>query len=233
MPQPLPAITPATSIAEVISAMEMIAKSLPENDGLACFNRMYLEVTQLIGARVDARFFADPAFIDRLDVTFANLYFDAVSAAGHPGTVPLAWQPLIDQRADPGIEPIQFALAGMNAHISHDLPLAVVDTCATLGSPPAAGDHHADYQKVDGLLDAQEESVRRSFENAAELAADRHLSAVANLVANWSINDARDVAWANALVLWELRNQSVIRQTMQDALAATVALSSRMLLVAV
>jgi hypothetical protein len=213
--------------------MEMIAGSLPENDGLACFNRMYLEVTQLIGARVDAQFFADPAFINRLDVTFANLYFDAVSAAGHPGTVPLAWQPLIDQRANPGIEPIQFALAGMNAHISHDLPLAVVDTCAALGSPPAAGDHHADYQKVDGLLGAQEESVRRSFENAAELAADRHLSLVANLVANWSINDARDVAWANALVLWELRNQSMVRQTLQDALAATVAAGSRLLLVAV
>jgi hypothetical protein len=70
-----------------------------------------------------------------------------------------------------------------------------VETCAALGSPPTAGDHHADYQKVDSLLDAEEESVRQSFENAAELAADRHLSAVASLVANWSINDARDVAW--------------------------------------
>jgi hypothetical protein len=213
--------------------METIAASLPENDGLACFNRMYLEVTQLINARLDLQFFADPAFMSTLDVTFANLYFDAVNAAATAAAVPLAWQPLVDQRACPGIEPLQFALAGMNAHISHDLPLAVVDTCAALGSPPTAGDHHADFQKVDSLLDAEEESVRRSFENAAELAADRRLSAVANLVANWSINDARDVAWANALVLWELRNQPAVAQTLRDALAATVALSSRMLLVAV
>lgn len=233
MSQPPAAITPATSIAEAISAMEMIAASLPEDDGLACFNRMYLDVTQLIDAKLDAQFFADPTFINTLDVTFANLYFDAVNAAGRPATVPLAWQPLIDQRASPGIEPVQFALAGMNAHISHDLPLAVVDTCAALGSPPTAGDHYADYQKVDTLLDAEEESVRRSFENAAELAADRHLSAVASLVANWSINDARDLAWANALVQWELRNQPTVAQALQDALAATVALSSRMLLVAV
>ena len=233
MSQPPTTVTPATSIAEVISAMEMIAASLPENDGLACFNRMYLEVTQLIDAKLDVQFFADPIFINKLDVTFANLYFDAVNAAAQSATVPLAWQPLIDKRASPGIEPIQFALAGMNAHISHDLPLAVVDTCAALGSPPAAGGHHADYQKVDSLLDAEEESVRRSFESTAELAADRHLSAVANLVANWSINDARDVAWTNALVLWELRSQPTVAQTLQEALAATVALSSRMLLVAV
>jgi hypothetical protein len=213
--------------------MEMIAASLPENDGLACFNRMYLEVTQLVDAKLDAQFFADPAFMNTLDVTFANLYFDAVNAAARPAAQPLAWQPLIGQRASPGIEPVQFALAGMNAHISHDLPLAVVDTCAALGSPPASGGHHADYQKVDSLLDALEESVRRSFEDAAELAADRHLSAVANLIASWSINHARDVAWANALVLWELRDQPTVAQTLQDALAATVALSSRMLLVAV
>lgn len=233
MPQPPATVTPATSIAEVISAMEMIAASLPENDGLACFNRMYLEVTQLIDARLDAQFFADPTFMNTLDVTFANLYFDAVNAATQPATVPRAWQPLISQRGSPGIEPIQFALAGMNAHISHDLPLAVVATCAALDNPPDAGCHHADYEKVDSLLDAEEESVRRSFENAAELAADRHLSAVASLVANWTINDARDVAWTNALVLWELRNQPMAAQALQDALAAMVALSSRMLLVAV
>ena len=30
---------------------------------------------------------------------------------------------------DPRIAPIQFALAGMNAHINHDLPLALVSIC--------------------------------------------------------------------------------------------------------
>jgi len=38
-----------------------------------------------------------------------------------------------------GIEPIQFALAGMNAHINHDLPVAIVSTCTELASSPAAG----------------------------------------------------------------------------------------------
>jgi hypothetical protein len=49
-----------------------------------------------------------------------------------------------------------------------DLPMAVVSTCMALATPPDAGTHYADYQKVDQLLDAAEQSVRQSFENSAE-----------------------------------------------------------------
>ncbi len=87
-----------------------------------------------------------------------------VDAADDPAAAPLAWRPLLEQRAQPGIEPIQFALAGMNAHINHDLPLAVTGTCTALATSPSAGAHQADYQKVDQLLDAAEQSVRESFE---------------------------------------------------------------------
>jgi hypothetical protein len=168
-----------------------------------------------------------------LDVAFANLYFTAAGAAGDPAAVPLAWRPLIEQRAAAGIEPIQFALAGMNAHINHDLPLAVVSTCTELATAPAAGAHLADYQKVDQLLDAAEQSVRQSFESAPELAVDHHLQAVSNLVASWTINSARDLAWNNSLLLWELRDIPLARQLFLDSLAATAATASRLLLVAV
>ena len=85
---------------------------------------------------------------------FANIYFAAVNAlSGLSSDWPVAWQPLLATRGNPGIEPIQFALAGMNAHINHDLPMAVVTTCAELATAPGDGTHHADYQKVDALLD--------------------------------------------------------------------------------
>jgi hypothetical protein len=228
-------VTPAsvTSIAEAIARMEAIGAGVPAADGLGCFNRMYLEVTQQVDSQLKAGFFADPAFLTQLDITFANLYFEAVEAADHPLAVPLAWRPLVERRAEPGIEPIQFALAGMNAHINHDLPLAVTGTCAALATSPAAGTHLADYQKVDRLLDAAEQSVRQSFESAPELAVDRHLQAVCDLVGSWSINSARDVAWNNSLLLWDVRENPAARGLLCDSLAATTALASRMLLVAV
>ncbi|MGO9054944.1 MAG: DUF5995 family protein, partial [Streptosporangiaceae bacterium] len=59
------------------------------------------------------------------------------------------------------------------------------------------------------------------------------LQAVSNLVASWTINSARDLAWNNSLLLWELRDIPLARQLFLDSLAATAATASRLLLVAV
>jgi hypothetical protein len=224
---------PVVSVAEAITRMEAIEASLPAADGLACFNRMYLDVTKQVNSQLSQGFFADPAFMTQLDVDFANLYFAAADVAADPRAVPLAWRPLVERRAVPGIEPIQFALAGMNAHINHDLPLAMDSTCAALATAPGAGPHLTDYQKVDQLLDAAEQSIRQSFESAPELAVDRHLSAVCDLAANWTINSARDMAWNNCLLLWAVREDPVMRGLFLDTLAASTALAGRMLLVSV
>ncbi len=213
--------------------MQAIEQALPSGDGLACFDRMYLEVTQSIASHLSQGFFADPQFMTQLDVNFANLYLVAAACADQPAEAPTAWRPLLERRSVPGIEPIQFALAGMNTHINHDLPLAVVTTCTDLAIPPDTGTVHADYQKVDQLLDAAEESIRRSFECDVELAVDRHLQAVANLVATWTINDARDLAWSNALLLWELRHAGIARDLFLDGLTTATELATRTLLVEV
>lgn len=224
---------PVTSIAEAMARMQVIENTTSADDGLACFNRMYIEVTRELDSELGQGTFADPAFMTELDVAFANLYFAAVDAAGSNSAVPLAWRPLLERRGDTGIEPIQFALAGMNAHINHDLPLALVAACTDLATVPTAGTHLADYHKVDALLDAAEQSVRQSFESAPELAIDRHLQAVDDLVCGWSINAARDLAWGNSLLLWQLRDDSSARGLFLDSLAASVGLASRLLLVAV
>ena len=225
--------TPVVSVAEAIARMEAIEAALPASDGLACFNRIYLDVTRQVNSQLGQGAFADPAFLTQIDVAFANLFFAAADSAGDPATAPPAWRPLVERRATAGIEPVQFALAGMNAHINHDLPLAIVSACTALGTAPDADPHPADYQKVGQLLDAAEESIRQSFESAPELAVDRHLSAVADLIGNWSINSARDVAWNNSLLLWAIRDDPVPRDLFLGTLTSSTVLASRMLLVAV
>ena len=124
----------ATSIDDVLERMAAIDAALPTADGVAYFNRMYWQVTRLVDAAIDASTFEAGEFLARLDVHFANLYFAAYAAdlAGTP--VSPAWSPLFEARAREHTHPLQFALAGMNAHISHDLPHAVVDTCVELGA---------------------------------------------------------------------------------------------------
>jgi len=231
VPPPAP---PSTTIDDAIARMRSIDAALPPGDGVACFNRMYLEVTVGVGQLVQQNTIADPAWVTKLDVVFANLYFAAVdSLSGPSSSQPTAWRPLLDARGNRDIEPIQFALAGMNVHINHDLPLAVVKTCAELNSAPTDGKHHDDYQAVDKLLDASEQSVRESFEPADLQSADRHVAAVTNLVCNWSINEARDVAWDTALALWAVRDHDFATKLLTGSLARLVAMGTQALLVAV
>jgi hypothetical protein len=46
-------------------------------------------------------------------------------------------------------------------------------------------------------------------------------------------NSARDLAWQNSLLLWELRDIPLARELFLDSLAAGTAAASRLLLVAV
>lgn len=226
-----PSGPPVTSVAEAISRMKDIDASLPAGDGIACFNRMYLEVTQQVDDRISQGYFADPAFMSSFDTSFANIYFAAVDMlVKEPTEVPAAWQPLFDARSKADIYPIQFALAGMNAHINHDLPIALVDTCTRLDTAPDDGTHHADYQKVDVLLDAAEQSIRQSFESSVVLDVDRHAQSVLDLIGNWSINSARDVAWDTALALWQCKNVATVEDLLMNSVARTVAMASRCLL---
>jgi hypothetical protein len=225
---------PVDPIGAVLARLEAIDTELPAADGVACFNRMYLEVTRAVGQQVQQGFFCDPDFVAQLDAVFAGMYFQAADAmAGPLSSVPVAWRPLVAARGMSGIEPVQYALAGMNAHINHDLPQAVLATCTELNTAPTDGTHHDDYQKIDKLLDAAEQSVRESFEPSDLRVADRHFAAVTNLICNWSMNEARDVAWDSALALWAVRDHGLAMRLISNSLARVTALGSATLLVAV
>jgi Family of unknown function (DUF5995) len=222
---------PITTVAEAIARLEALDEALPADDGLRCFNHMYLGVMQHIAQRLSQGFFSDPVTMTHLDVVFASLYFAAADAE-EPPAAPAAWRPLLDRRAQAGIEPVQFALAGMNTHISHDLPIAIATTCADLSFAPTVTVFRDDYQKVDQILDAAEQSARESFESGAILAADQHLRSVVNLIANWNLNQAREIAWNTALALWEARDLPLAGDLLRASLGRAVAATSQLLLVA-
>ena len=56
---------------------------------------------------------------------------------------------------------------------------------------------------------------------------------MATLTANWTINSARDLAWNNCLLLWAIRDNRVARGLFLNSLAASTALASGLLLVAI
>ncbi len=115
---------PVSSIDGVLSSLD---DRLPDSDGLKWFNRLYLQVTRGVRQAVAGPAFRDTRFMSELDVVFANLYFAAIAEGEiDVSRAPSAWRPLLRCRTQRGIARLQFALAGMNAHINRDLPQGIV-----------------------------------------------------------------------------------------------------------
>jgi uncharacterized protein DUF5995 len=223
-------------IADVIARLRTIEASAPASDGVVCFARLYREVTEGVAAQVAGEGVTDARFVETLDVQFAGLFFSALEAYGHePGRTPSAWVPLFDQRSQRGIAPLQFALAGMNAHINRDLPVALVTTCRELGLDLGeSSPEHADYERVDALLAQVEARVKRSYLTGWLAWVDRivhRFRRIDDVVAMWNVDRARDAAWTNAQALWALGGEPPLAGDYLLALDRMVGLASRGLLI--
>jgi hypothetical protein len=130
------------------------------------------------------------------------------------------------------VTPLQFALAGMNAHINHDLPVAVVTTCTDTDTTPDEGSHAAEYERVNAILASVEPSVRTSFEDGVFRDLDLAAPGLEDVVANFDMVVARRAAWVNAQTLWTLeRDSATLAQDYLDGLDRLVGFAGRGLLV--
>jgi Family of unknown function (DUF5995) len=162
-------------------------------DHRAAFALMYLRVTEGVKQPATGRF-SNPRYLRRLDALFARLYFKAFDAyqAGRP-TDP-AWRIAFDSARQGRTTGIGDMLLGMNAHISNDLPFAVLAT----GTSPK---DRADFDAVNDLLgDVQAPMIReeaRRLDPAVASATLPYLGVrggeIANVIAGW-----RSEAWQNA-----------------------------------
>jgi hypothetical protein len=223
---------PARSVDDVLEIIRAIDGALPDSDGVKWFNRLYLRVTESIGRAVGAARFHDPAFLTTLDVVFANLYFSALRAgATDIGAAPSAWRPLLRARHSAGIARLQFALAGMNAHINRDLPEGIVQSFLALGGDPlAAAAREQDFDSVNGLLEQVEEEVKTEFTTGVVGKVDRLGGRADDAAAMWKVRAARNAAWTNAQVLWGLRGAPPLRDRFFARLDGIVALAGHGLL---
>ena len=223
---------PAATIDEVVSRMNALIALLPPGDGVRAFTGLYLAVTQAVAAEAKPGSFEDVRFVRWLDVVFANIYFEALRGAliGN-GAVPKAWAPLLEARAQPGVLPLQFALAGMNAHINRDLPIAVVKTCEQRGTELRHDSpQYRDFRKVDSLLVLVEAKVKSELVTDAIAHVDVALGEIDDVLAMWNVERAREGAWTNAKTFWALRSLPHLRAELEEALDRFVGFAGRGLL---
>ncbi|MGB9455975.1 MAG: DUF5995 family protein [Bryobacteraceae bacterium] len=222
------------SISDVLQTLQNIGATCADADGLRWFNWLYLQVTQAVEVRVSAGGFTDPAWLSQLDVQFAGLYFSALRSWLSGEATSACWRVLFDSRSNGAIARIQFAIAGINAHINHDLPEAIVATCQITGTTPdSAGAHFGDYTALNSTLDSLVESAKLTLNVRLPGGALPPVSHLEDTIAAWSVSAARESAWQNAEHLWYLRAVPLLTASFMDTLDGLTTVIGKSLLVPV
>lgn len=220
------------SIAGVLDIMQIIDSACADNDGLKWFNRLYFQVTKAVEIKVASGSFNDSAWLAALDVQFAALYFGALKNGMTGAPCPGAWRAMFAVRNQPNIARIQFALAGMNAHINHDLPMAIVATSRTAGTAPNHGTpQYADYTGLNATLDSLIDTAKQSLH--VRLLGDPlpPISRLEDTIAAWNMSTARENSWNAAESLWS--EPSALAAVHLDIIDGLTTVISKVLLVPV
>jgi hypothetical protein len=212
------------TVDEVVDALVGLeAHFLAHRDRRGVFATGYLAITRAIQRHMEGGGFEDREWTTRYTVRFANLYrvalLDYEDRA--PSRVPKAWRIAFDAaRADVGLV-IQHLILGVNAHINHDLAVALCD----VGIDPERDRRYADHARVNQVLEGATAAMKH---RVAALYApvlhrlDRMAGRIDDDVTNFSIPKAREHAWAFAIALTAARRdaeRAVLRAALDDQAA--------------
>jgi hypothetical protein len=204
--------TPPDDIAGVLVRLRKVQKifdSLPPTPAasrVACFNSLYHTITDRVATSLRGPEVTDPAFLEMLDVEFAKRYFDALRLWGlEDDTTPDVWEVLFRRAHDKRVSALIAAMLGVNAHINHDLAIALIATWVELGRPED-GLIHPDYLLINQIFYEEIPPLRRRFANRMQM----RLDALVGDLDDWSqevlVTVTRRRAWNQAERMWLLRH---------------------------
>jgi hypothetical protein len=218
---------PAT-LAELLRELAALEAQLPPTDGVHWFARLYREATSDVSAALASGAFEDPRFLEGLGVLAGNAFLAALADAHRAHAH--AWAPLLDARASDAVAPVQFAIAGLNAHMNHDLAIGLAALWERDGLQPRGGSpQRRDYDRLDGLIAEAEQRAKPWLLTEAEKALGRAFAGADDVVANFAISRAHAAAWTAGAVLWHLRGEPLLAGAFEETLARTTELAGRLL----
>ena len=197
-------------IEELIGRMAALLEPLQATgDPRRYFHATYLRTTIAVAGELERGGFADPEWVQRWDVAFADLYLDAlqIALAGSEPARPWA----IAFGAPAGLPALRHVLLGMNAHINFDLPQALVAviTDEQFDDPALLARREADHKAIDTVLAsrvAAEDDELTQISGPGTLM-DRLLRPFNRLGTQRFLREAREKVWANAVALSRARRQ--------------------------
>lgn len=115
----------ANNITEVIDMLDEIMQQATKNNSpLGYFPALYRKVTIEIRRRIQCEQFEDCTRMERLDVAFANRYFQAYHDYHQGKAISQSWEIAFEASKDEKVSVLQHLFLGINAHICLDLGVA-------------------------------------------------------------------------------------------------------------
>ena len=202
--------SPYTTLQDVIDGLGGIERGLRKNgDRRAVFTTAYLNMTLEIAGRVGESSFFDPTWVGRYAVAFANLYRTALLSyeSGDLERTPKPWRQSFDASKNGRALLIQDLLLGVNAHINHDLALALVEATIDPDRPKRRADHTAVNESIRRATDPVQEAVTSYYAPALKRF-DRFFGRIDEELTSFSIDKARLAAWISAVSLTNARDET-------------------------
>ncbi|HVF74218.1 MAG TPA: DUF5995 family protein [Acidimicrobiales bacterium] len=155
--------------------------ALQATDATGYFPALYARVTTEIARAAAGGTFEDGERMTAFATTFAGYYLTAFSDRA---AAPACWRASWDVAGDERLLIVQHLLLGINAHVNHDLPLAVVDVNAA----------RADFLAVNAVLASTYTVVLRDLDRVSRWTNEAARLGGGRLF-NFSLRVARDQAW--------------------------------------
>jgi len=211
------------SIDDVLARLDAIIRDAEDGaDRVGYFAVLYRVFTAAVRDSVRAGEFLDGARMERMDITFANRYFDALDAyrSGRPLT--RTWRVAFDACRDPGPTILQHLYAGLAAHQLLDLGVAA----AEVAPGPRLEDLREDFEHINQIVSRLMRQVNATIGELSPWigAVDRFAGSQYAAFNKLGISVARDIAWRAASELAPLEPASRASKIARiDARSAVVA----------
>ena len=119
----------------------------------------------------------------------------------------------------------------MNAHINHDLVLALEATCDEMKRDlDRESAHYRDFCRINSLLTEAQKKIEPAFKRGVLGIIDRILGQADEAAEMWSMERARENAWVQTEALWLLRANEQLAARFLLSLDRTVGFAGRGLL---
>lgn len=212
------------SVSEVITNFEWLESYFFDHDDLrGVFTTAYLHITRSINNAFGSNTFLGDEWTRSYLTRFANLYREAVLNYENQKTelVPKSWLASFELAKNKEGLIIQHLLLGINAHINHDLAIALFD----IKIDPERDHKYADHTNVNLILEKATDGLKHEVaEKYAPILnrLDQGLGTLDDEITEFSIPKAREHAWSFAIALTAAQSdieREILRKSLNEQAA--------------